>query len=140
MCLSIYLHVSASEYKLSSYQDTECSLCSESCWHHFDLDVRAIRERVLRFSEAVNESLDQRAGGTKDSNACERNKTTKATHARGEQSTGSCHIDLRKTQPLSALRAWRRCGGEDRGGCRLFSGRSVFQLRRQGRSVCRCNP
>ena len=32
--------------KLSSYQDAECSLCSESCWHNFDPDVRAICERV----------------------------------------------------------------------------------------------
>ncbi len=33
-------------YKLSSYQDAECSLYSESCWHNFDPDVRAICERI----------------------------------------------------------------------------------------------
>src|SRR5260370_42467328 len=103
----------------------------ESSLHHFDPDVRANWERVgLTFLRGVNESLEQRSGGAKDSNAFEWNKTTKATHARGEQSTDSCHIDRRRAQALSALRAWRRCGGEDRGGRWVFPGRSVCQLRR----------
>src|SRR5271156_220987 len=75
-----------SEYELSSYQDAERSLYSESCWHNFDLDVRAICDRVSRFLVAVNGSLEPRSGGATDFNACERHKTTKATHARGEQS------------------------------------------------------
>jgi hypothetical protein len=35
-------------YRLSSCQDAECSLYSESCWHNFDPDVRANWERVGR--------------------------------------------------------------------------------------------
>src|SRR5271163_4227804 len=63
--------VSPPEDKLSLYQDAECSLSSESCWHNFDPDVRAICEPVLRLLGVVNESLDQRSGGATDSDACE---------------------------------------------------------------------
>jgi hypothetical protein len=46
MDFSIYLRVSASDSKLSSYQDAECSSYSESYWYNFGPDVRAICERV----------------------------------------------------------------------------------------------
>src|SRR5580704_11495038 len=83
-----------------------------------------------KFWRNASTTFSVASGGAKDSNAFEWNKTTKATHARGEQSTDSCHIDRRRAQALSALRPWRRCGGEDRRGRWVFPGRSVCQLRR----------
>src|SRR5258708_22634219 len=100
----------ASEYKLSSYQDA-VFIVFRIVLAQLLPDVRVICERVLRFLVAVNESLEQRSGGAKDSNAFERHKTTKATHPRGEPGTDSCHLDRCRTQTLSTLRPLQRCVG-----------------------------
>jgi hypothetical protein len=64
-----YLRVSPPEYKLSSYQDTECSLWSESFGTTSILTLGLSRNVPLHFLEAVNELLEQRSEGAKDLNA-----------------------------------------------------------------------